>query len=228
MGSDNEKSAIVGNSLSSLLFYKIREDILNGKFATGQKITEQKLCQEYNVSRTPVREAFKQLELEGLIENIPNRGAFVLGFTEQDIEDIYELRKAYEIIAIRWAIERITEDEMHELQEAYDLMEFYTIKKEAERMLSINTRFHEIIYKSTHSRFLEQILRSYQFYIKKTREVALQDEGKMNNVISEHKIILEAFKEKNIESGTKAIIMHLDNSRERAKSRLASLLNKKV
>lgn len=227
MNSENGKNSASGNSLSSLLFYRIREDILNGKFSAGQKITEQKLCQEYKVSRTPVREAFKQLELEGLIENIPNRGAFVLGFSEQDIEDIYELRKAYEIIAIKWAIERITEEEMRDLQEAYDLMEFYTIKGEAERMLSINTRFHEIIYKSTHSRFLEQILRSYQFYIKKTREVALQVEGKMNDVINEHYKILEAFKEKDISKGTKAIITHLDNSRERAKSRLASILNKK-
>lgn len=71
---------------------------------------------------------FSKLELDGLIDIIPNRGAFVIGITHQDIEDMYELRKAYEAIAVKWAIERITAEEFQELEEAYDIMEFYTQK----------------------------------------------------------------------------------------------------
>lgn len=203
-------------SLSNFLFTEIRENILQGKYATGEKITESKICKKYEVSRTPVREAFKQLELEGLIENIPNRGAFVLGFSKQDIQDIYELRRAVEVIAIKWSIERISPSELEELQEAYDLMEFYTIKKDVAHMLQINTRFHEIIYNSTHSRFLEQVLRSYQFYIRKTRKAALQMEDLMSEVLKEHKKILDAIYQKDISAGETAVTEHLINSQERA------------
>lgn len=210
------KESVHHNPLSTSLFSDIRENILNGKYASGQKITENKICEEFGVSRTPVREAFKQLELEGLIENIPNRGAFVLGFSKQDIQDIYELRKAVEIIAIKWAIERISDNELKELQEAYDLMEFYTMKKDAEKMLQMNSKFHEIIYRSTHSRFLEQILKSYQFYIMKTRKAALQASGQLAEVLNEHKYILEAIYAKDCIEGEKAVIEHLSNSQKRA------------
>ncbi|MBQ2094403.1 MAG: GntR family transcriptional regulator, partial [Firmicutes bacterium] len=77
------------NSLPQDLFNKLRDDILQNKIKPGEKLTEQRICQEYQVSRTPVREAFQKLELDGLIEIIPNRGAFVIGLTRQDIEDMY-------------------------------------------------------------------------------------------------------------------------------------------
>ena len=105
--------------LSTNLYSELQEDILTGKLKTGEKLTEQKICDEYKVSRTPVREALRQLEMDGLIENIPNRGAFVLGLSDQDIEDMYVLRKAYEIQAVRWAIERITEEELNEFIPAF-------------------------------------------------------------------------------------------------------------
>lgn len=205
-------------SLSTSLFSKIRDNILTGKYSAGEKLTENTISIEFGVSRTPVREALKQLELEGLVENIPNRGAYVLGFSLQDIQDIYGLRKAVEIVAIKWAIERISTEEIQELQEAYDLMELYTIKKDAEKMLQTNTRFHETIYKATHSRFLEQILKYYQFYIMKTRKVALTQEYYLEKVLEEHKMILEAIYEKDIKKGEMAMEVHLSNSQLRAET----------
>ena len=122
--------------LSTNLYTELQEDILTGKLRSGEKLTEQKICNEYKVSRTPVREALRQLETDGLIENIPNRGAFVIGFSKQDIEDMYELRKAYEIQAVRWAIERITDEERSELEETFEFMEFYTMKNDINKMLN--------------------------------------------------------------------------------------------
>ncbi len=211
------------NSLCTSLFEDVRENILRGKYPAGARITESKICDEFGVSRTPVREAFKQLELEGLISNIPNRGAYVLGFSKQDIQDIYELRKATEIIAIKWSIERITKEEQDALQEAYDLMEFYTLKKDVEKMMQINSRFHEIIYKSTHSRFLEQTLKSYQFYLHKTRKAALQAENFLNQVLSEHKMILDAIYTQDFSAGEKAVLEHISNAQERAEKGLLLL-----
>lgn len=217
------KDSMNPNSLSTALFADIREHIMNGKYSAGEKITENRICNEFGVSRTPVREAFKQLELEGLIENIPNRGAFVIGFSEQDIHDIYELRKAIEVKAIKWAIERMSDEELKELQEAYDLMEFYTLKKDAMKMQDMNSNFHEIIYQSTHSRFLEQVLKSYQFYIMKTRKAALQVEDRLEEVLKEHKRILDAIYIKDIEESEKAVIEHLSNSQKRTKLGFNSL-----
>src|SRR5674476_1678287 len=104
-----------GLPLAENLYTQIQMDIIKGVLPAGKKLTEQSLCEQYKVSRTPVREALRQLEIEGLVENIPNRGSFVVGFTSQDIKDIYELRKTYEIQAVKWAIDRINEDELDEL-----------------------------------------------------------------------------------------------------------------
>lgn len=146
---------ITGQPLSESIFIELRSAILRGKLRPGEKLSEQQVCDKFGLSRTPVREAFRQLEVEGLIETIPNRGAFVVGLSKRDIEDLYEMRKAYEILAVKWAIERITKEEMEKLEEAYEFMEFYTMKKEADKMLNINMQFHNLIYKASRNRMLE-------------------------------------------------------------------------
>jgi len=201
--------------ISSDLFSQLRKDILQGKFAQGYKLIEQQICSEYNVSRTPVREAFKQLEMEGLIETIPNRGAFVIGFTKQDIRDMFELRKAYEIQAVKWAIERISEDEFNALEETFEFMEFYTSKKDIEKMLNINTSFHQLIYKASHNKMLQHILSSYQLYIKYTRGNVVFGEDYLPSLLAEHRKIFEAFQESDVEKGVKATEEHMDNSHKR-------------
>ncbi len=204
-------------ALSTDLFSNLRKDILQGKLRQGEKLTEQQICDEYSVSRTPVREAFKQLELEGFIETIPNRGAFVVGFTSQDISDLYELRKSYEVLAMKWAIERITKEEFEKLEEAFEFMEFYTQKKDVEKMLNINMNFHELIYKASHNRMLYHVLSSYQIYIKQSQTTRNDGSGTyLDEVLSEHRAIFEAFKNKDVESGITAISKHLDNAKHRA------------
>ncbi len=206
-------------ALSTDLFSSLRKDILQGKLRQGEKLTEQQICDEYNVSRTPVREAFRQLELEGFIETIPNRGAFVVGFSLQDIQDMYELRKSYEVLAVKWAIERITKEEYEKLEEAFEFMEFYTQKKDVEKMLNINMNFHELIYKASHNRMLYHILSSYQLYIKQSRTPNRSDvsSGYLDEILTEHRAIFEAFKTRDVGAGIEAVSKHLDNAKQRAK-----------
>jgi DNA-binding GntR family transcriptional regulator len=206
-------------ALSTDLFSSLRKDILQGKLRQGEKLTEQQICDEYNVSRTPVREAFRQLELEGFIETIPNRGAFVVGFSLQDIHDMYELRKSYEVLAVKWAIERITKEEYEKLEEAFEFMEFYTQKNDVEKMLNINMNFHELIYKASHNRMLYHILSSYQLYIKQSRTTSRSDvsSGYLDEILAEHRAIFEAFKYKDTDAGIEAVSKHLDNAKRRAK-----------
>ncbi|MCI9638897.1 GntR family transcriptional regulator [Anaerotruncus sp. 80] len=201
--------------LSTNLYTELQEDVLTGKLKPGEKLTEQKICNEYKVSRTPVREALRQLEMDGLIENIPNRGAFVLGLSTQDLEDMFTLRKDYEIQAVRWAIERITEEEMQELEETFEFMEFYTMKNDINKMININTAFHQIIYMATHNRMLKQILSSYQTYLKHCSPSNYYAPSYLNDVLLEHRTIFEAFKAGDIEGGALAMKEHMENGKKR-------------
>ena len=154
----------------------VRDRILKGEYEIGEKIKENQIASELKVSRTPIRDAFKQLENEGLIDYVPNRGCFAKGFTQQDVDDIYAVRTALEQLAVERAVQRITEEELAELEEQWDLMEFYAKKKDSKKVLELNTSFHDVIYTSTRSRFMAQVLRSYKDYIDKTRKSVFYDD----------------------------------------------------
>ena len=201
-------------SLTSKIFNILRDDILNEKYKEGEKLIEAKLAEELGVSRTPVREALKQLELDGIVENIPNRGVIVKGITKQDIEDIFTIRIAIEGIAASWAAERITDEEIHSLKETFELMEFYAYKKDLEKVAEYNTRFHEAIYRATKSRYLEQVLRDFQYYMKKTRRRSLQVEGRVERALEEHREVLEAFIARDKERAQKTLSYHVNNSKK--------------
>lgn len=202
-------------SLSESLFRQLRTDILQEKLKIGEKLTEQRICIDYSVSRTPVREAFQKLEIDGLIETIPNRGAFVVGFTEQDMADMYELRKAYEIQAIKWAIERMSQAEFEEIEETFEFMEFYTNKKDFDKMQNINGKFHSLIYAASHNKMLMHFLSSYQLYIK-YKHKPVRTEEYLANILTDHKLIYEALRARDVEAGVAAMSLHMNNVKLRA------------
>lgn len=201
--------------ISSNLFSQLQKDILTGKLKPGQKLTEQAICKEYKVSRTPVREALRQLETEGLVENILNRGAFVVGLSQQDFEDMFQLRKIYEVQAVKWAIERISDEEMDALEETFEFMEFYTLRNDVDKMLTINAGFHQIIYEASHNRMLQQLLSSYQTYLKYLSQEDVYAGNYLTAVLEEHRMIFKAFTEKDVEAGAEAMEKHISNSKKR-------------
>jgi len=209
--------------LSADLFFRLRDDIVLGKLPQGYKLTEQDIGSQYKVSRTPVREALRQLEAEGLIETIPNRGAYVIGFSKQDLADMYQLRSAYEIQAVSWAIARITDKELDALEETFEFMEFYTMKNDIEKMLNINTSFHQIIYTASHNKMLKHLLSSYQFYIKlgsrnpQFGRDPTYDDTYLADVLDEHRAIFDAFQKKDVKAGADAMTIHMNNSTARHK-----------
>ena len=112
-------------SLGGKVFQRIREDILKGKYKEHEELRENTIGKELGVSRTPVREALRQLELEGLVSIIPNKGAYVTGISPKDVKDIYMIRSMLEGLCARWATENITEEQMEELEETILLSEFH-------------------------------------------------------------------------------------------------------
>lgn len=203
-------------SLTDEIVDIIRERILKGEYKIGEKIKENQIASELRVSRTPIREAFKQLENEGLIDYIPNRGCFAKGFTRRDIEDLYAVRKALEILAVEWAVDRITPEQIDQLQEQSDLMEFYTTRKDGKKVLEINSDFHSVIYNATGSRFMAQVLHSYKEYIEQTRRAIFDGGEYLEEIFQEHQVVLEAIKARDTEGAKEAMARHLDGSKRRA------------
>ena len=122
-------------SLRGKVYDRIREDILNGVYKEHEELKEATLGKKMDVSRTPVREALRQLELEGLVEIVPNKGARVTGITKKDIEDIYQIRYLLEGLSARWATEHVTEELIDKMEETLYLTEFH------EKILRIFIRF---------------------------------------------------------------------------------------
>lgn len=123
-------------SLSAKVYNHIRDGILAGTFAKGDELKEKNIGDELGVSRTPVREALRQLELEGLVSIIPNKGAFVEGVSTDDIRDIYEIRALLEGLCARWAATRISDEMMAAMEENIYLTEFHEKKGNAKNFLS--------------------------------------------------------------------------------------------
>jgi len=203
--------------LSTDLVGKLRIEILAEQMRPGEKLTEQLICKQFSVSRTPVREALKNLEAEGLIEMIPNRGAFVVGISKDDMRDLYVIRMQNEIQAIRWAIERRTKEEMESIEESLDFMRFYTGRGDAKRMRSINVGFHKRIAAASHNRIIANSLSKIQDYTRYSRHVLPYRETDLAIILSEHEAIFAAFKSNDPEAGALSMKKHIENSLKRAK-----------
>jgi DNA-binding GntR family transcriptional regulator len=200
-------------SLRGRVFHRIREDILNGKYKDNEELKEVAIGNELGVSRTPVREALRQLELEGLVQIIPNRGAYVTGIKVKDIQDIYMIRSRLEGLCARWACENITSDQLDEMEETIYLAEFHAARGHMDQMAELDNRFHNILYEASGSKMLEHLLKDYHQYVWRVRQKTLSgNRGAVSNV--EHKFIMEAIKEKNPDKAEELANQHMINAYE--------------
>ncbi len=181
-------------SLRGMVFTKIREDILSGKYVKNEELKEISIGQELGVSRTPVREALRQLELEGLVRIVPNKGAYVAGITNNDIHDIYVIRSYLEGLCARWACEHITQEQIDEIEETIYLSEFHVKKQHYDQIVELDSRFHELLYAASGSKILGHLLRDYHQYVHSVRKVTLAEPERAANSNAEHSAILEAIR----------------------------------
>lgn len=199
-------------SLGSRVFHKIREGILSGKYAANEELKEKNIGDELGVSRTPVREALRQLELEGLVSIIPNKGAYVVGLSKKDIRDIYEMRSLLEGLCAKWAAVNVTEEQFNELEENIFLSEFHAGKQNWEQMVELDNRFHEILYLASGSKELKHILTDYHQYVQRVRKVTLAEAKRVQESTEEHKVIVEALKKHDPEKAEEAATIHIRNT----------------
>lgn len=220
MGSDYSSKSNSNDkySLRGRVFKKIREDILNGHYKENEELKEVAIGLELGVSRTPVREAFRQLELEGLISIVPNKGAYVTGITPKDVKDIYMIRSLLEGLCARWATENMNKKKMEELEENIYLSDFHAARGHSEQLTELDNRFHEILYESCDSKILEHVLGDFHQYLLqvRTKNLARVDRGKASN--QEHKMIMEAIKEKDANKAEALANEHIINAYQNMKN----------
>ncbi len=181
-------------SLRGKVYDRIRENILNGVYKEHEELKEATLGEQMGVSRTPVREALRQLELEGLVEIIPNKGARVTGITPKDIEDIYQIRYLLEGLCARWATEHITEEQLEKMEEILYLTEFHAKKENHAQVYDLDSQFHELMYEASGSKLLNNILSDFHMYVTRIRKISLSSSSRSKNSTEEHRAILDAIK----------------------------------
>ena len=215
MNSNDVKNEVTDKySLRGRVFNRIREDILSGKYKENDELKEMTIGEELGVSRTPVREAFRQLELEGLIQIIPNKGAYVTGITQKDVKDIYMIRSLLEGLCAAWATENISEELMEELEENVYLADFHVNKCHFDQVAQLDNRFHEILYIASGSKQLEHRLRDFHQYVARIRKRTLATKERSIASNNEHRMIMEAMKEKDAKKAQELANMHMINAYE--------------
>lgn len=203
----------------------IRECILNGEYKPGEPLIESKLSEELGVSRTPIREAMRQLELEDLVVYIPNRGVFVTGITKQDVDDIYTIRTMIEGLAVRWAVERIDEEGLKQLEEIVELMEYYTGKNDMEKVTKLDTQFHDVIYNACKSKVLKHTLSHLMQHVQRARLDSLKTPHRAEKALQEHRDILNAFLTHDPNQAEKLMIEHISHANHNLHAHELSLEN---
>ncbi len=196
-------------SLRGMVFSKIREDILSGKYVKNEELKEISIGQELGVSRTPVREALRQLELEGLVKIIPNKGAYVAGISNKDIHDIYVIRSYLEGLCARWACENITQEQIDDIEELIYLTDFHVRKQHYDQIVELDSKFHELLYTASGSKILGHLLRDYHQYVHSVRKVTLAEPERAANANKEHSAILEAIRNHDADRAEKLAHEHI-------------------
>lgn len=199
-------------SLQARVFNRIREDILNGIYKENDELKEMTIGAELGVSRTPVREALRQLELEGLIKIIPNKGAYVIGISSKDLKDIYEMRARLEGLCARWATRNATREDITRLDEISDLTEFHYEKKKYDKVLELDNEFHEMLYQMADSKMLYRTLSDFHHYLEIIRKKTLSSNERVSHSIKEHRNIIDSIKAGDEDMAEQLAMQHMKNT----------------
>lgn len=200
--------------LRDVVFNTLRQAILKGELKPGERLMEIALAERLGVSRTPIREAMRKLELEGLVVMIPRRGAQVANITEKDLNDVLEVRLALENMAIEKACNRMTEDQTDKLWIAAREFEKTMTEGNLVRLAEADVEFHEIIYQASDNRRLNQVLNNLREQIYRYRVEYLKDEETRNVLVKEHEELYHAIKERDVSRALEISSKHIENQRK--------------
>jgi DNA-binding GntR family transcriptional regulator len=198
--------------LRDIVFEHLRAAIISGALKPGERLMELQLAEDMGVSRTPVREAIRKLELEGLVSMVARRGAYVSDLSIRDIAETFEVRAALESLAAGLAAERIVPEELEQLERV--LVEIGTCEQQGtiERMVELDEEFHALLFAATRNSRLSQIISNLREQIARFRRSSLSTPGRIKAVFQEHKSIVEAISDRNSSLAQALAREHIENA----------------
>lgn len=197
--------------LRDVVFNTLRKAILTGELKPGERLMEIHLANRLGVSRTPIREAIRKLELEGLVIMIPRRGAEVAQITEKSLKDVLEVRRALDALCAELACDRITEEEQGRLKEACGAFERATRTKDATIIAKADVKFHDIIIQATGNQRLVQLINNLSEQMYRYRFEYIKDENRHDSLVNEHRIIYQSIVSGDKKRAAETARLHIDN-----------------
>ena len=200
--------------LRDVVFQTLRTAILKGDLKPGERLMELQLAAKLGVSRTPIREAIRMLEQEGLARTIPRKGAEVAGMTEKDMEDVLQIRCVLEELAARLSCQNITDEEMRELKIAMVAFEEKTREGNVVELAKADVTFHDIIYRAADNPKLLVLLNNLREQMYRYRTEYMKDDRIHPVLIREHKEMVKALESRDQELVAREVRQHLRNQEE--------------
>ena len=203
-------------SIADEIYEQLEHDILSGTYARGEILSELRLSNELGVSRTPVREAIRRLEQEKILEEA-GRGVVVVGISREDMMDMYDIRLNLEGVAVGRAAERITDEELKEMKDTVDLQRFYLNREgsdSSEQIRSLDSRFHDLLYRSSGSKAFYDVLWPLHKKITKYRTASVRRQGRAAQSVQEHEAIYLALAARDPERAYEAVMHHCVMARD--------------
>ena len=200
--------------IRDVVYESLRKTIISGIIPVGERIVEKEYAERLNISRTPVREALRRLELEELVEYLPRIGVVVKRISIEDVIEIYKIRHNLEVLATTSAMENITEQEIREIEELLDLTERENNQGNVEEVVKLFGVFNSKIYEASRMKRLASMISKLNEYLQRFRNISIAENERREKALREHREILKAIKEKNKEDIDDIIKRHLDYSLE--------------
>ena len=199
--------------LRDVVFNTLRQGILKGELEPGERLMEVQLANRLGVSRTPIREAIRKLELEGLVVMIPRKGAEVAKISEKNLRDVLELRCALEELASELACERMDEEMLEELSSTFTEFQNGIHNMDLTIIAELDEKFHDVIYQATQNQKLIQMINNLREQMYRYRLEYIKDENQRSGIVEDHKLILDALRRKDVETAKKAVREHIIHQR---------------
>lgn len=200
--------------LRDVVFNTLRQAILTGELKPGERLMEIHLANKLGVSRTPIREAIRKLELEGLVTMIPRRGAEVAQITEKSLQDVLEVRRSLDALCAELACARISDEEVEALDAACKEFEEATLKGDIREIAAADVALHDIIIKATGNKRLVQLVNNLAEQMYRYRFEYIKDKSVYARLIEEHRIMYNAIRDKDKKTAAKVAVTHIDNQME--------------
>lgn len=197
--------------LRDVVFNTLRQAILRGELKPGERLMEIHLADRLGVSRTPIREAIRKLELEGLVTMIPRRGAEVARITEKNLRDVLEVRRALDAFSCELACDRITKQEEEELRRACEEFADATTTRDATVIAAADVRLHDIIVRAAGNDRLTELINNLSEQMYRYRFEYIKDTSNHDKLIEEHRIIYESIVKKDKQTAARTAKLHIDN-----------------